>query len=246
MEYSPFPVEIPRKPWIDRLIALLEVLMMSGLLSGFFAAVPFSVFHIGNMGLLLKDARFICLYLLLESCITFLILAVILRTHRETIASLGLRWKNWRPNLALGLALVPFLFLIDAIVAFVFKVYLPKYYMEQNPLTEIIRTPQQLALFILAALLAGGIKEELQRAFILNRFRSFLGGSAVGLVLWSVAFGAGHYIQGAQGIVIAAIYGFLFGIVYILSGSLIAPMIAHGLYDSLALLAYWFFSRPAH
>ncbi len=146
----------------------------------------------------------------------------------------------------LGLALVPFLFLIDAIVAIAFKLYLPKYYMEQNPLTEIIRTPQQLALFILAALLAGGIKEELQRAFILNRFRTYLGGSAVGLVLWSIAFGAGHYIQGAQGIVIAAIYGFLFGIVYILSGSLIAPMIAHGLYDSLALLAYWFFSRRSH
>lgn len=246
MEYSPFPVEMPRKPWIDRLTAFLEVLLMSGLLSGFFAAVPFSVFHIGNMALLLKDAKFISVYLLLESCITFLILAVILRAHRETIASLGLRWKNWKLNLVLGLALVPFLFLIDAIVALAFKLYLPKYFMEQNPLTEIIRTPQQLALFLLAALLAGGIKEELQRAFILNRFRSYLGGSAVGLVLWSIAFGAGHYIQGAQGIVIAAIYGFLFGIAYILSGSLIAPMIAHGLYDSLALLAYWFFSREAH
>jgi membrane protease YdiL (CAAX protease family) len=246
MEYSPFPEEIRRNPWIDRLIALLEVLLMSGLLSGFLAAVPFSVFQIGNMALLLKDAKFISIYLLLESCITFLILAVILRAHRETIASLGLRWKNWSRNFALGLALVPFLFLIDAIVALAFKLYLPKYYMEQNPLTEMIRTPQQLALFILAALLAGGIKEELQRAFILNRFRSYLGGSAVGLVLWSVAFGAGHYIQGAQGIVIAVFYGFIFGIAYILSGSLIAPMIAHGLYDSLVLLAYWFFSRPAH
>ncbi len=245
MEDSPLPVEIPRKPRIDRLIALFEVLLVSGLISSFFAALPFSAFHIGNMALLLKDARLVSLYILLEACLTFLILAIILKARGETIAGLGLRREHWRRNLGLGLALVPCLFLINAIVALAFKYYLPRYYIEQNPLTEIIRTPQQLALFIFAALLAGGIKEELQRAFILNRFRSCLGGAAAGLVLWSIAFGAGHYIQGIQGIVIAAIYGFIFGIIYILSGSLIAPMVAHGLYDSLVLLAYWFLSSQA-
>lgn len=245
MQYFPFPEEIPRKPWIDRSIALLEVLLMSGLVSGFVAALPFSAFHVGNTALFLKDTRFLSLYLLLETCITFLILAVILRTRRETIASLGLRREHWKRNFTLGLALVPLLFFVNAIVALAFKLYLPKYYVEQNPLTEIIHTPQQLALFILAAILAGGIKEELQRAFILNRFRTYLGGAAAGLVLWSIAFGAGHYIQGFQGIVIAVIYGFIFGMIYILSGSLIAPMVAHGLYDSLVLLTYWFLSVRA-
>jgi membrane protease YdiL (CAAX protease family) len=108
---------------------------------------------------------------------------------------------------------------------------------------EIIQTPQQLALFIFSALVAGGIKEELQRAFILNRFRRYLGGAWVGLVIWSLAFGAGHYVQGVQGIVIASLYGFVFGITYILSGSLLAPIVAHSVYDTLALLAYWFVTK---
>jgi membrane protease YdiL (CAAX protease family) len=89
-------------------------------------------------------------------------------------------------------------------------------------------------------LIAGGIKEELQRAFILTRFREHLGGAGLGLLLWSIGFGAGHYVQGIQGVVIATIYGLIFGIVYILSRSLIAPIIAHSAYDTVVLLAYWF------
>jgi len=241
-EYPPFPAEIPRKSWIDRIQAFVEVLLVSGLVSGFLAALPLSFLHVRNMDLLLKDVRILSLYLLLESLITFLILAFLLKLHRETPETLGLRWEYWKRNAAIGLALVPALFLINGIVAFIFKVYLPKYYIEQNPLVQNIHTTQQLGFFVFSALVAGGIKEEVQRAFILNRFRTYLGGAAAGLVLWSLAFGAGHYVQGAQGIVIASLYGFIFGVIYIASGSLIAPIVAHGAYDTLAILAYWFFS----
>jgi membrane protease YdiL (CAAX protease family) len=186
--------------------------------------------------------RILSLYLLLESVIAFLILAFLLKLHRETVDELGLRWVAWKRNAAIGLALVPALFLINGIVAFLFKVYLPKYYVEQNPLVQNVHTTQQLGFFVFSALVAGGVKEEIQRAFILNRFRTYLGGAGAGLVLWSLAFGAGHYVQGVQGIVIASLYGFTFGVIYLASGSLIAPIVAHGAYDTLAILAYWFFS----
>ena len=142
----------------------------------------------------------------------------------------------------IGLTLVPFLFLINAAVAVSLKLYFPQYYVEENPITELIQTPQQLVLLIFSALIAGGIKEELQRAFIITRFRLHLGGAGLGLIIWSIGFGLGHYVQGVQGILIATIYGFIFGIVYVLSGSLIAPIIAHGAYDTLALVAYWLLS----
>jgi len=243
MDSLPAPAEIPRKSWIDRFQALFEVLLLSGLVSGFLAALFLSLFRLQNLANLMKDAKTVAIYLLLESGITFLLLALVFKVHRETLGSLGLRWKHWRRNLVLGLALVPLLFLISAVVALLFKIYLPQYYLEENPLTQIIHTPQQLALFILSALVAGGIKEEVQRAFILNRFRTYLGGAAAGLVIWSVAFGAGHYIQGMQGIVIAAIYGFFFGAIYLLSGSILAPIAAHSAYDTIALLAYWVFAK---
>ncbi len=235
-------VNPPRTPLADRFQAFIEVLLLSGLISSYLAALIFSAFHGNGVDLLAMDAAIVSLFVLLEAAFTLLLLVAILKAHRETFCSLGLRWKRWKFYLLLGLGLVPFFFLINALAASVFRVYLPKYYIELNPLTKTIQTPQQLTLFIISALVAGGIKEELQRAFILSRFRRYLGGAWLGLVLWSLAFGAAHYVQGVQGITIATLYGFIFGVVYLLSGSLIAPIVAHGVYDTLALLAYWFAS----
>jgi membrane protease YdiL (CAAX protease family) len=239
MDYSPLPADRSHRRFADRLLALFEVLLLSGLLS---SSLAVSLFHGNRADLLINDPETLSSFLLLEAGITILLLAMVLKAHRESLWSLGLRWDRWKPNLLIGLGLVPFLFLVNAVVMFAFRIYLPEYYMEQNPLTEFIHTPQQLALFIFSALIAGGIKEELQRAFILTRFGRYLGGAVLGLVLWSLAFGAGHYVQGAQGVTVAAIYGLVFGLIYLMSGSLIAPIVAHGTYDTLALLAYWFFS----
>jgi membrane protease YdiL (CAAX protease family) len=237
MDYPVLPQNTSQKTWIDRLYAVFEILFVSGLFSSILAAVLLAPF--GGTGLLL-NAKSTAIFLLTESLFTFLLLALLLRARRETLANLGLQWELWKPNVIAGLILVPLLFLINVIVAYIFQTYFPKYYLERNPLTEIIRTPQQLALFIFSALVAGGIKEELQRAFILDRFRRYLGGAGVGLILWSIAFGAGHYVQSIQGMVVAGIYGFIFGLIYLVSGNLIAPVVAHGAYDTLALLGYWF------
>ena len=234
-------LDSPNKSWADRLQALFEVLLLSGLASSFLASLPFSAVRARGAELLLNDVRIVSAFVLLEAGITLLLLALVLRARRERLYDLGLRRREWRPNIVIGLMLVPLLFSANAIISSAFRVYLPKYFSNRNPLTEIIRTPQQLGLFIFSALVAGGIKEELQRAFILTRFRQYLGGERLGLMLWSVAFGAGHYIQGMQGVVIAAVFGFVFGTVYLIRGTLIAPMVAHGIYDTLALLAYWFY-----
>ncbi len=241
MEYQPWPPNSARRAWANKFQATIEILLFSGLVSGILAALP--VYAIEGQRALMNNAVSTSLFLLLESGISFLLLIMLLKLHGERFQDLGLRWNRWRPNVIAGVLLVPFLFLIGAIVSSVFRAYFPRYYMETNPLTNMIHTPQQLGLFIFSALIAGGIKEELQRAFIITRFHQHLGGAGVGLVLWSLVFGAGHYVQGVQGMAIASIYGFLFGLIYIISGSLIAPIVAHGAYDTLALLGYWFLSR---
>jgi uncharacterized protein len=242
MDYLPPNPESLRKGWLDRFQAFFEVLLLSGLLSSLLAGLILYPFQGKKSPDLLANAKVLSVFLLLESGITFLILAAILKTRRETISGLGLRWRRWKSHVGLGLALAPFLFFLNAAVAAVFRTCFPQYYLVENPLTKLIQTPQELALLIFSALVAGGIKEELQRAFILTRFRLYLGGAGLGLVVWSIGFGAGHYVQGVQGVVTAALYGLIFGIVYLQSGSLIAPIVAHSAYDSLALLAYWFFS----
>jgi membrane protease YdiL (CAAX protease family) len=231
-----------RRARTEKIQAIFEILLLSGILSSTLSGLVFFGMRGKSTATPLNDARIFSLFILLESFITFGLLALILKARHESVFSLGFRWDRWKSHCILGLTLVPFFFLINGLIALIFKVYLPKYFLEENPLTELIRTPQQLVLIIFSALIGGGIKEELQRAFILTRFRLYLGGAGIGLALWSIGFGIGHYVQGVQGIVVATIYGFIFGIAYLMSGSLIAPIVAHSAYDTLVLLAYWFLS----
>jgi membrane protease YdiL (CAAX protease family) len=240
MEYAPLPANAPHKPLIEKFLALFEVFLLSGLVSGSLAILPFSLFCGKNAGLITKDVRVLSAFLLLETAITFILLLAILKSRGETICDLGLHVDRWKSHLLIGSAIVPFLFLITFAADFVFLTYFPEHHLERNPLTEIITTPQQLALLIFSALIAGGIKEELQRAFILRRFSRYLGGAGLGLVLWSLAFGMGHYVQGPQAIAATAIFGFILGAIYLLRRSLIAPIFAHSAFNTLELLLYWF------
>ncbi len=239
MELPESTPEPQPRVWLDRLQALFEVLLMSGVFSSFVATVPLAL-HAHNSEALLKSVRSVTSFVLLESAVTFALLAFLLKAHGETLADLGLRFDRWRSQFMLGLAVVPGLFVLNGLVGTAFRVFLPQYYSERNPLMELVHSPQDLALFVISVLIAGGVKEELQRSFILTRFRRHLGGAWLGLVLWSIAFGAGHYVQGVQGIVIAGLFGLVFGAVYLLTANLIAPMVSHGCYDTLALLGYWF------
>jgi uncharacterized protein len=235
------PPSIPRKKWIDRVQALFEVLLLAGLASSILAGLPFAFSESGRASLL-SNVRLMSVYLLLEATITISLLFLVMRAHGETLKGFGLSWVRWRFSVILGFSVVPILFGLNVVVSLIFQAFFPRYFLERNPLTELIRSPLDLILFIAIALLAGGVKEELQRAFILRRFQANLGGAGLGLVLWSVAFGLGHYVQGTQGMIVAGLFGLILGVVYLARGDLIAPMVAHGAYDTVALLGYWFFA----
>jgi uncharacterized protein len=244
MEESP-PVEVaPRSSWLDRAQALLEILLVSGLVSSFFAALPFSLRKGGPA--LQHDARLIAAFILLEASITLVFMVALLKAHGEGFSDLGLNGRRWGANALIGLAILPAFFLTNALVSELFRRFLPGFYIDRNPLIDLIRTPRDLALFLLSGIAAGGIKEELQRAFILTRFRQHLGGAWLGLALWSVAFAAGHYLQGFQGVVIAGVLGLLFGILYLVRQSVVAPIVSHAAYDTIVLIGYWFFMRPGN
>jgi membrane protease YdiL (CAAX protease family) len=81
------------------------------------------------------------------------------------------------------------------------------------------------------AVVAGGLREEVQRAFILHRFEQYLGGAMVGLVVFSVAFGLGHLIQGQDAAIATGLLGAFWGIVYLKRRSIVAPVICHALFN---------------
>ena len=56
-----------------------------------------------------------------------------------------------------------------------------------SPFEGLLRRPVDILWFGVVVVVAGGIREEVQRAFLLRRFESSLGGSTVGLIVVSVS-----------------------------------------------------------
>ena len=67
----------------------------------------------------------------------------------------------------------------------------------------------------------------MQRAFILRRFEQHLGGAVTGLIVFSVAFGLGHLVQGRDAAIVTGLLGAFWGIVYLRRRSVVAPIVCH-------------------
>lgn len=106
----------------------------------------------------------------------------------------------------------------------------------KNPLEALLATPAGLVAFIFVAIVAGGVREELQRAFLLNRFERWLGGRRVGLAVTSLAFGLGHTLQGWDAAIATSVLGFWWGALYLNRRSAVAPIVNHSLFNSTELV----------
>lgn len=112
-----------------------------------------------------------------------------------------------------------------------------------NPLEGLINTPRDAVIFGAVTIIAGGLREEIQRAFILRRFERYLGGPTVGIIVSSIGFGAGHIVQGWDAVVTTAALGAFWGVVYLRRRSIAAPVVSHAGFDLLQIGQYVIFHR---
>ncbi|HEY7287048.1 MAG TPA: CPBP family intramembrane glutamic endopeptidase [Vicinamibacterales bacterium] len=142
-------------------------------------------------------------------------------------------------EVAAGLLLVPAALVIAGAVLLTTQRFAPWLHtVEHNPLQDVLQQPRDAWLFVFVVIFAGGVREEIQRAFILHRFGVWLGGTAVGLVVTSIAFGAGHLTQGADAAIATGLLGFLWGAVYLRRKSAVAPMVSHAGFDLLQIAQF--------
>ena len=82
--------------------------------------------------------------------------------------------------------------------------------------------------------IAGGVREEVQRAFILRRFERWLGGATVGVVVASVGLrGRTRRCRARDAAIATALLGAFWGVVYLRRRSIVAPMVSHAAFDLL-------------
>ncbi len=233
----------PGQPLSVRLLALAEVILAA------FAGSLFAPMLVGSFGVSLHealgDSRVLGLLLFADATCTIAFLWGMQRFRGRKLRSLG--WSRWGRvrEFRLGLQVFLGLFLLMFLLSVLIQAVLPGWVTEENLVLALLQTPVDLAIFLAASLYAGGIKEELQRAFILTRFEDHLGGALPGLVLWSAVFGALHYTQGADNAVKAGCLGLVLGLLYWKRQRLEAPMVAHTLFDIVVVFLVYFFPQLA-
>jgi membrane protease YdiL (CAAX protease family) len=167
----------------------------------------------------------------------------------DTVLLLGLVWlflkrsgdrprdlflgsRDVSSELGVGVLLVPLVFTIVVVVQIAIRVVAPSLHdVDVSPFTPLLSSPWRLAGFIVLVLVAGGVREELQRAFLLHRFEQRLGGGGVGLVVTSAAFGLGHTLQGSDAAIITALLGAFWGAMYLARRSAVATVTNHALFN---------------
>jgi CAAX protease family protein len=229
----------------ERLVALLEVLLCSGFptqlaIGGTFAAFGTGAFVTGG-GL---SMRYVVGLSLIDSFVVIALVVLFLIVHGERPRDVIV---GDRPIASEAAAGVPMIFVALAIamtVVLVARLAAPWLHtVAENPMQGLLRSPRDAALFALVVVVAGGIREELQRAFILHRFEVWLGGGTTGVIVSSVAFGAGHLIQGADAAVATGLLGLFWAVIYLSRRSAIAPMVSHAGFDLLQIVAFLAASR---
>jgi membrane protease YdiL (CAAX protease family) len=173
----------------------------------------------------------------LDSVVLVALIFILMRAHGEAPADAFIGSRSVAREAGLGVLLVPALFLGVGVTMLVVRAVVPWLHnVASNPFERLIQTPGDAVAFAIVAIVAGGLREEIQRAFLLRRFELHLGGSTVGLVVVSAAFGAGHFVQGWDAAVATALLGLTWGMLYLRRRSIVAPVVSHSGYNALQIV----------
>ncbi len=136
-----------------------------------------------------------------------------------------------------GFGVLPWVFLLAVGTGMVLMRWAPGLF-TPNPFATLAQTRMEFVVLAAVAVLAGGVREEIQRAFILHRFEQRLGGALVGVLAFGVVFGAGHYLQGWSVVIITALLGMLWSVVYLVRRSVVAPMVSHASFNLIEVIGF--------
>jgi membrane protease YdiL (CAAX protease family) len=183
--------------------------------------------------------RYLITLMLVDTLVVTTFLIVVLRMRGESPIGLFVGIRPPAREVWVGLCLVPLVFGGTAAVLGLMRTLWPWLHnVPLNPFESAIRSPLDAVMLGAAAVIGGGVKEELQRAFILRRFEQHLGGAWIGLLLYSLVFGAGHAIQGWDVGIITALLGLVWGIVFLWRRSAVASMVSHSGFNAAQIIQF--------
>lgn len=214
---------------IERVAAALEVILCSGFPTQLIIVVILSTFgvkmRVADGGL---SSPFVFALTLLDTVLLVGLIVFFMRAHGESVTEQLFGWRPRLGEVGFGLALIPASFLVVIAVLVIVQLVAPWLHnVPHNPLQDLVRDRWDAVIFAFVVMVAGGVREEIQRGFVLRRFEQYLGGGAAGLVIFSALFGLGHLEQGYDVAFATAVLGAFWGGIYLRRRSIIGPMVGH-------------------
>lgn len=236
---QPLPAAVggPSPRFADRTRALLEVMACSGFPTQIGLQLGFAFLGFLPMD---GDGRLRFWYVVnlqfFDTALLIGLVVLFLRARGDNMRDVFLGGRPIGAEAAAGVPLIFGAFVVAIAVLLTIQRAAPWLHdVEENPLQDLLRQPSQAALFAVVAVVGGGVREEIQRAFLLNRFERWLGGGLVGVVAASLAFGLGHQMQGTDAAIATGILGAFWGLVYLRRRSIVAPIVSHSGFNLIQL-----------
>jgi len=229
---------------IERVGALVEIAVCSG-----FPTQVLLILVMRGLGVPMRagDGRlsppFIFALSLVDAGLVIGLVLMFLRAHHESARDVLLGRVRLIREALIGMATLPAVFMLVTLVLVIVLRFAPGLHnVASNPFEDMLRTRTDAIIFAVVVMIAGGVREEVQRGFIAHRSDQYLGGALGGIAVYSVFFGAGHADQGYDAMIAIGLLGFLWGLLYISRRSIIAPLVSHAMFNLAQLLKYLAFA----
>ena len=174
---------------------------------------------------------------LIDTVVVITLMHVFLADGNESTRRVFFGDRPWTREAGLGVVLTPVVLIGALSLVAVLKGFLPSLHnVPISPFESFLHPRWRALVFTVVAMVAGGVREELQRGFLLHRFEQSLGGMTVGLAVFSVAFGAFHYTQGWDVAIATGALGLFWGWLYMRRRSVVASMVSHAGFNGTQVL----------
>ncbi len=181
--------------------------------------------------------RFFAALTLIDTAVVVFMMFTFLSASRESIRQVFFGGGILKREITLGLTLIPVVLIGTGLLVGLLRIAFPSLHnVKISPFDAFTDSIPKTIVFLTCAIVAGGVREELQRGFLLHRFDQKLGGMWVGLGIYTVIFGLGHVTQGWDVAIATGALGFFWGYLYIKRRSVAAAMVSHAGFNAIEVL----------
>lgn len=211
-----------------RIVAAIEVLLCSDFLTQLALGGTLKAFGVSSQVNGHLNTGFVVALSLGDAVLLVMLILLMLYAHGESPRDVFLGRRPVAPEIVFGIPLIFVALGIALSVLLLVRRLAPSLHtVPENPLQDLLRSPRDAWWFALVVLVAGGVREEIQRGFVLRRFEQYLGGGGAGILIFSALFGLGHVEQGYDVALATAVLGAFWGAVYLRRRTVLPAMIGH-------------------